>query len=427
YLNTFQPPFSPPKTVKLSRMRSFIKVSPDSHFPIQNLPFGIFSTQSDEILSARVGVAIGDQILDLTAISQLFEKHVPELGNPTLVFSQSSLNMFMSLGKSIWQATRKFLQSILSEDNPELRDSKELRKNAFVSQHSAKMHLPVNIGHFTDFYASKEHATNCGTMLRGKDNALMPNWIHLPVGYHGRASSVVVSGTDIARPSGQRSPGKDQPPIFGPSAKLDFELEMAFIVGTGNKLGERIPIQQAKDHIFGMHSDGAKIWRSPWEYAPLGPFLGKSFGTTISPWIVTLDALEPFLDPTPSPYLQEKGKTAYDIHLEVKMKPRDCSTYKTLTRSNLKYMYWSICQQLAHHTVNGCNMGAGDLCGTDARGSLLEITWNGKNEIDFGNGVKRLFVEDGDEVVLTGYCQGEGFKVGFGECSGKIVPTKYRE
>ncbi|CAG8653541.1 10044_t:CDS:10 [Dentiscutata erythropus] len=410
-------------------MRSFIDVSPDSHFSIQNLPFGIFSTQSDEILSARVGVAIGDQILDLTAISQLFEKHVPELGNPTLVFSQSSLNMFMSLGKPVWQATRKFLQSILSEDNPELRDSKELRANAFVSQHRAKMHLPVNIGHFTDFYASKEHATNCGVMLRGKDNALMPNWLHLPVGYHGRASSVVVSGTDLARPSGQRSPGKGQPPVFGPSVKLDIELEMAFFVGTGNKLGERIPIQQTKDHIFGMvlMNDWTRDIQA-WEYAPLGPFLGKSFGTTISPWIVTLDALEPFLvdgpcqDPTPLPYLQEKGKTAYDINLEVKMKPRDCSTHKTLTRSNLKYMYWSICQQLAHHTVNGCNMGAGDLCGTgtisgpteDARGSLLEITWNGEKEIDFGNGVKRMFVEDGDEVVLTGYCQGEGFKVGFG-------------
>lgn len=420
-------------------MKSFIDVSPDSHFPIQNLPFGIFSTDHDEIMSARVGVAIGDQILDLTAMCPLFEKHVPELKNPTLVFSQSSLNMFMSLGKPIWQATRKFLQTILSEDNPELRDSKELRTKAFVPQKQAKLHLPVNIGHYTDFYASKEHATNCGVMLRGKDNALMPNWLHLPIGYHGRASSIVVSGTDVARPSGQRSPGKGQPPVFGPSVKLDFELEMAFFVGTGNKLGERIPIQQTRDHIFGMvlMNDWSARDIQGWEYAPLGPFLGKSFGTTISPWVVTLDALEPFLvdgppqDPTPFPYLQEKGKTAYDINLEAKMKPCDVSTYKTLTRSNLRYMYWSISQQLAHHTVNGCNMGAGDLCGTgtisgpseDARGSLLEITWNGRDEIDFDNGVKRLFIEDGDEIVLTGYCQGEGYKVGFGECCGKIVPT----
>ncbi|CAG8488137.1 34859_t:CDS:2 [Racocetra persica] len=368
-------------------MKSFIEVSADSHFPIQNLPFGVFSIAEDEISSARVGVAIGDQILDLIVISKLFEKHVPELGNPALVFSQSSLNMFMSLGKPVWQATRKFLQVILSEDNPELRDNKELRNQAFIPQKLAKMHLPANIGHYTDFYASKEHATNCGIMLRGS-SALFPNWIHLPVGYHGRASSVVVSGTDLLRPRGQRSPGKDQPPVFGPSIKLDFELEMAFFVGTGNNLGEPIPIQKAEDHIFGM-------------------------------------------DPTPFPYLQEEGKTAYDIHLEAKMKPSNNDTHKTLTRSNLKYMYWSIKQQLAHHTISGCNMRTGDLCGTgtisgpseDARGSLLEITWNGKNEIDFGNGVKRLFVEDGDEVVLTGYCQGEGYKVGFGECSGKILPA----
>ncbi|CAG8622756.1 5914_t:CDS:10, partial [Scutellospora calospora] len=427
-------------------MKSFIEVSSDSHFPIQNLPFGIFS--HDGNLSSRVGVAIGDQILDLMVISTLLEKHVPELGNPKLVFSQPSLNMFMSLGRPIWQATRKFLQSILSEDNPELRDDRELRKQSFIPQKLAKMHLPVNIGHYTDFYASKEHATNCGIMFRGKDNALMPNWIHLPVGYHGRASSIVVSGTDIARPSGQKSPGKGKPPIFGPSERLDIELEMAFFVGAGNNLGEPIPLQEAKDHIFGMvlmndwsarDIQGSYQYNTTaWEYVPLGPFLGKSFGTTISPWIVTLDALEPFLvdgpcqDPTPLPYLQEKGKkSAYDIHLEVKMKPKECDNYKTLTRSNLKYMYWSINQQLAHHTVNGCNMRPGDLCGTgtisgpteDARGSLLEITWNGQNVINFDNGVKRMFVEDGDEVVLTGFCQGEGYKVGFGECSGKIMPT----
>ncbi|CAB4478174.1 uncharacterized protein OCT59_007399 [Rhizophagus irregularis] len=415
-------------------MQSFIHVPPNSHFPIQNLPFGIFSTQQN--LSPRVGVAIGDQILDLTAITTLFEKYVPELKNPSNVFSQPSLNSFMSLGKPIWQATRRFLQSILSHDNPELQDNEELRQKAFVAQQSAKMHLPAHIGDYTDFYASKEHATNVGTMFRGKDNALMQNWVYLPVGYHGRSSSIVISGTDIVRPCGQISPDKNQPPIFGPSAKLDFELEMAFFIGSGNKLGARIPIDQANNHIFGLvlMNDWSARDIQAWEYVPLGPFLGKNFGTTISPWVVTLDSLEPFLvngpiqDPAPLPYLKDNIPSAYDIHLEVKIKPNNSDSFKTLTRSNLRYMYWSLKQQLAHHTVNGCNTRPGDLCGTgtisgpteDSRGSLLEITWNGQNEVD---GIKRKFIEDGDEIVLTGYCQGEGYLVGFGECYGKILPA----
>ncbi|RIA87641.1 fumarylacetoacetase [Glomus cerebriforme] len=415
-------------------MKSFIQVLPNSHFPIQNLPFGIFSTQQNP--SPRVGVAIGDQILDLTVISTLFENHVPELKNPSNVFSQSSLNSFMSLGKPIWQATRRFLQNILSDDNPELRDNNQLRQKAFVTQKLANMHLPAQIGDYTDFYASKEHATNVGTMFRGKDNALMPNWVHLPVGYHGRSSSIVVSGTDIVRPCGQRLSAKDQPPIFGPSNKLDFELEMAFFIGSGNKLGERIPIDQTNNHIFGLvlMNDWSARDIQAWEYLPLGPFLGKNFGTTISPWIVTLDALEPFLvngpiqDPVPLPYLKDDNPSAYDIQLEVKMKPNNSDSFRTLTKSNLKYMYWSLKQQLAHHTINGCNMRPGDLCGTgtisgpseDSRGSLLEITWNGQNEV---NEIKRKFIEDGDEIVLTGYCQGDGYLVGFGECLGRILPA----
>ncbi|CAI2171279.1 11503_t:CDS:10 [Funneliformis geosporum] len=418
-------------------MKSFIQISFDSHFPIQNLPFGIFSTQQNP--TPRVGVAIGDQILDLTAITVLFEHHVSELKSPSNVFSQSSLNSFMSLGKPLWQATRRFLQNILSNDNPELRDNDQLRQKAFVAQKSAKMHLPAQIGDYTDFYASKEHATNVGEMFRGKDNALMPNWVHLPVGYHGRSSSIVVSGTDIVRPCGQRLPAKDHPPIFGPSAKLDFELEMAFFVGSGNKPGERIPIDQANKHIFGLvlMNDWSARDIQAWEYVPLGPFLGKNFGTTISPWVVTLDALEPFLvngptqDPAPLSYLNHDVPSAYNIQLEVKMKPNKSDFFKTLTRSNLKYMYWSLKQQLVHHTVNGCNMRPGDLCGTgtisgsteDSRGSLLEITWNGQNEIDFENGIKRKFIEDKDEIVLTGYCQGDGYLIGFGECSGKILPA----
>ncbi|KAG9293326.1 hypothetical protein G9A89_007572 [Geosiphon pyriformis] len=418
-------------------MKSFIAIAEESHFPLENLPYGIFSTVDSP--NPRVGVAIGDQVLDLAAINDLFESNLPQLPNPRSVFTQSSLNQFMSLGKQIWQATRKFLQRILAADNSELRDNHQLRQRAFVPQSMATMYLPASIGDYTDFYASKEHATNVGCMFRGKDNALMPNWVHLPVGYHGRSSSIVVSGTNLKRPNGQRLVAKDQPPVFGPSLKLDYELEMAFFVGTGNHLGDSIPIEKAKDHIFGlvlMNDWSARDIQS-WEYVPLGPFLGKSFGTTISPWVVTLDALEPFIvhgphqDPKPLPYLREEGPTAYNIHLEAKMKASNSSVYKTLTRSNLKYMYWSITQQLAHHTVNGCNSRSGDLCGTgtisgetkDAYGSLLELTWNGANEIQLDEGITRKFIEDGDEVLLTGYCQGDGYRVGFGECLGTILPS----
>ncbi|CAG8528937.1 9804_t:CDS:10 [Ambispora gerdemannii] len=419
-------------------MKSFIEISSDSHFPLENLPYGVFSTANNQF--PRIGVAIGDQILDLPSITSLFEKHVPELKNPASVLSQPSLNLFMSLGKPVWQATRKFLQYILSADTPELRDNHELRLKAFTPQKDATLHLPATIGDYTDFYASKEHATNVGSMFRGKDNALMPNWVHLPVGYHGRASSIVLSGANIKRPNGQRLSAKDQPPVFGPSLKLDYELEMAFFVGVGNELGEPISIEQAKNHIFGivLLNDWSARDIQSWEYVPLGPFLGKNFGTSISPWVVTLEALEPFLVqgpqqvPPPLEYLQERGPSAYNINLEVKLKPSGSNDYKTITRSNLKYMYWSITQQLAHHTINGCNTRPGDLCGTgtisgqtdDSLGSLLEITWNGQNEIEFEAGVKRKFIEDGDEVVLTGYCQGDGHFIGFGECAGKILPNR---
>ncbi|RHZ66585.1 hypothetical protein Glove_306g45 [Diversispora epigaea] len=418
-------------------MKSFIDVPPHSHFPIQNLPFGIFSTE--KFPSPRVGVAIGDQILDLSSLTSLLEENVPELKNLSNVFSEPTLNKFMSLGRPIWQATRRYLQQILSENDSTLRDNIELRQRALISQKLARMHLPANIGDFTDFYASKEHATNVGTMFRGKDNALMPNWTHLPVGYHGRSSSIVVSGTDIVRPSGQISPGKDQPPIFGASKKLDFELEMAFFVGPGNNLGKPIPIEKATDHIFGvvLMNDWSARDIQAWEYVPLGPFLGKNFGTTISPWVVTMDALEPFLvegpkqDPTPLKYLQDTGPSAYDIHLEVKMKSKDCKSHATIANSNLKYMYWSLKQQLVHHSINGCNMRPGDLCGTgtisggpdtinsnsnkSSLGSLLEITWNGKTKINI-NENERTFIEDGDEILLTGYCTNKNYLIGFGEC-----------
>ncbi|KAL7747450.1 hypothetical protein RI367_007204 [Sorochytrium milnesiophthora] len=421
-------------------LRSFITVAADSHFPIQNLPFGVFSTKANT--TPRVGVAIGDQVLDLSAAAKhgLFNGTAVEQQAQGGVFAQSTLNAFMALGKSAWTATRNHVQHLLSADTATLRDDAALRQATLVAAADASMHLPAHIGDYTDFYASKEHATNVGTMFRGKDNALMPNWVHLPVGYHGRASSVVVSGTPIRRPCGQRLPAKDaKTPVFGPSVRLDFELEMAFLVGADNALGEPVPMHAAKDKIFGvvLMNDWSARDIQAWEYVPLGPFLGKNFGTTVSPWVVTMDALEPFLcqgpkqDPSPLPYLQDSEKASYDIHLEVHQKPKGGSDFATICKSNLKYMYWSFKQQLVHHAVGGCNMRVGDLCGTgtisgptpDSFGSLLELTWSGANALDLGNGVSRKFIEDGDEILLTGWSQGEGYRVGFGECRGVVLPA----
>ncbi|ORZ30162.1 fumarylacetoacetase-like protein [Catenaria anguillulae PL171] len=431
-----------------ANLSSFIAVDPESHFPIQNLPFGIFSDASNQ--TKRVGVAIGDFILDLSAVAWAGLFAGTPLEPHGAVFASPTLNAFMALGKPLWTATRNHVQSLLSADNPTLRDNQDLRSRVFVARATATMHLPVEIGDYTDFYASREHATNVGTMFRGKDNALMPNWLHLPVGYHGRASSVVVSGTPIRRPLGQRLPAKGATaPVFGASVRLDFELEMAFIVGTGNSLGEPVRMDKAEDHIFGVvvMNDWSARDIQAWEYVPLGPFLGKNFGTTISPWVVTMDALEPFKcagpaqdNPQPLPYLREqqpstdgaKHATAYDVNLQVDIKPAGHAEFATVCKSNLKYMYWSFKQQLVHHAINGCNMRAGDLCGTgtisgptqDSFGSLLELTWSGANKVDVGNGgVQRTFIEDGDEVKMTGWCQGNGFRVGFGDAAGVVVPA----
>ncbi|KAL7322252.1 hypothetical protein PS15p_211899 [Mucor circinelloides] len=421
---------------------SFVPVSKDSDFPIQNIPFGVFSTS--EKPEPRVGTAIGDQVLDLSEVSKAgLLDNIEGLNEPAKIFSESSLNTFMSLGRPVWKKTRLAIQEILSKDCSKLKDNAELVQKALIPLTSVKMHLPAKIGDYTDFYCSRDHATNVGIMFRGKDNALQPNWLHIPVGYHGRASSVVVSGTDIHRPAGQKLPSKDaKAPIFGPSARLDIELEVGWFVGTGNKLGDRIDIKDAQDHIFGLVlvNDWSARDIQAWEYVPLGPFLGKSFGTTISPWIVTLDALEPFLingpdqsSPEPLEYLQEKKPSAYDIELQVQIKPSESSKFETVTVSNLKHMYWSITQQLAHHTVNGCNMRPGDMGATGtisgpekgSYGSLLEITWSGKDKITFEDGVERLFLQDGDQVKITGQAHGQDYNIGFGECSGKILPCKF--
>lgn len=414
---------------------SFIPISPECHFPIENLPYGVFSTESNQ--KHRIGVAIGDQILDLSVVKHLFSG--PVLQSQQHIFEETTLNGFMGLGRAAWREARDTLQKILAAEDNTLRDNTELRSRAFVNQNQATMHLPARIGDYTDFYSSKNHAYNVGVMFRGPENALMPNWKHLPVGYHGRASSVVVSGTPIRRPNGQTRPDESQPPVFGKCKLLDIELEMAFFTGPATTLGEPIPIDKAEDYIFGMvlMNDWSARDIQKWEYVPLGPFLGKNMGTTISPWVVTMDALKPFAvpnqaqDPKPLPYLCHEDPFCFDINLEVDINCDGLSKPSTICRSNFKYMYWTMKQQLTHHTVTGCNINPGDLMASgtisgeseDSFGSMLELCWKGTKQIDLGNGITRKFLQDGDEVIMTGYCEKEGYRIGFGKCTGKILPA----
>jgi fumarylacetoacetase len=418
-------------------LRSFIEVSPESHFPIQNLPYGVFCPESGGI--HRVGTAIGDYILDLSVLEKqgLFKK---TMLSGKEVFSRGSLNEFMSLGRPAWKQVRAVLQTILGENDPTLRQNEELKKSALIKMDQVEMLLPVEIGDYTDFYSSKEHATNVGIMFRGKDNALMPNWVHLPVAYHGRSSSIVISGTSIHRPKGQTKADSEANPSLGPSRQLDFELEMGFFIGGGNNLSEPIPIDKAYDHIFGMVlvNDWSARDIQKWEYVPLGPFLGKNFSTSISPWVVTMEALEPFRiagpeqNPEPLPYLKFQGSHAYDINLDVYLKTGNMTEPYKISQSNFKYLYWNILQQLAHHTVNGCNLRTGDLLASgtisgpapDSYGSMLELAWKGEKPIKLSAGEERKFLEDGDTVIMTGYSQGDGYRVGFGEVTGKILPAK---
>eukprot|EP01098_Paradermamoeba_levis_P004291 TRINITY_DN1847_c0_g1_i1.p1 TRINITY_DN1847_c0_g1~~TRINITY_DN1847_c0_g1_i1.p1 ORF type:complete len:466 (-),score=154.53 TRINITY_DN1847_c0_g1_i1:89-1351(-) len=416
-------------------LKSFIDYPATSEFPLENLPYGVFRRKNDANGKPTVGVAIGDQVLDLSVLAtqNFFSAEV------SAAFGQPTLNQFMSLGRKHWVEARKVLLSLLSSSTPTLRDNAELRGKSFVPQAEVEMLLPAVIGDYTDFYSSKEHATNVGIMFRGKENALMPNWTWIPIGYHGRSSSVVVSGTPIRRPLGQLC-ATNPPPVFGASKRMDIELEMAFLVGPGNNLGERVPIEQAEEHIFGvvLMNDWSARDIQKWEYVPLGPFGGKNFGTTISPWVVTMEALEPFRcagptqDPEPLPYLKDTKAGAYDIHLEIELKTPKLEKPETVSRTNFKGMYWSMKQQLAHHTVVGCNMRPGDLLGSgtisgptnDSFGSLLELTWNGTNPIKLPNGETRTFLEDGDQVNLKGACHGDGYVIGFGPCSGVIVPAQ---
>jgi fumarylacetoacetase len=419
-------------------LRSFVDVPADSHFPIHNLPYGVFRPSAG--LAPRIGVAIGDAVLDLSVLADRGLLNGRKLGNSE-VLRQQTLNAFMALGPEAWREARSRLTQLLRADEPTLRDDAAVRKAALHPQSRVEMLLPAAIGDYTDFYSSREHATNVGVMFRGPDNALQPNWLHLPVGYHGRSSSVVVSGTNLWRPMGQTKADDAEDPSYGPSRLMDFELEMGFFVGPGNALGEPIPISDAMDHIFGMVlvNDWSARDIQKWEYVPLGPFLGKNFGTSISPWVVTMDALAPFRcggpvqeDPKPLDYLQNPGDCAFDIHLEVGLESELMTDPATIATSNFKYMYWSICQQLAHHTVNGCNTQPGDLYGSGTisgpekheRGSMLELSWRGTETIELPNGEERKFLADGDTVTMTGWCERDGVKIGFGEVTGTLLPAR---
>ena len=408
---------------------------PACDFSIQNLPFGIFSDTRNR--SARAGVAIGDAIVDLAALQAagLLTLDAGQLD----VFAQPSLNAFIALGRDAWRSVRVQVSQLLDAGCATLRDDAARARQVLVPMRDATMHLPVDIPGYTDFYSSKDHATNVGSMFRDPKNALLPNWSEMPIGYNGRASSVVVSGTPVRRPMGQLKLADQERPIYGACRKLDIELETGFIVGRGNALGEPIACGEAEDHIFGMVllNDWSARDIQQWEYVPLGPFNAKTFATTISPWIVTLDALEPFRvaqpeqRPEPLPYLRHAGAHAFDISLEVRLRPEGSDAATTISRTNFKYMYWTMAQQLAHHTVSGCNTRVGDLMGSgtisgptpDSFGSLLELTWNGARPLALEGGGTRTFIVDGDELTLAGWCQGEGYRVGFGTCVGAITPA----
>jgi fumarylacetoacetase len=426
-----------PITANNPKRKSWLDVPQDSDFPIQNIPFGVFITKDDVI---TIGTRIGNYAIDLGALQQLNYFEGIELTDD--MFMQDTLNDFISDGKKTWRLVRNRIAELFDATNPKLRDSNEHRAIVVFNVSEVEMQLPVLIGDYTDFYSSKEHATNVGTMFRDPSNALLPNWLHIPVGYHGRSSTIVPSGIPVHRPMGQTLPNGETTPVFGPSRSIDFELEMGFITTDANIMGENIPVHEAEDYIFGMVllNDWSARDIQKWEYVPLGPFLAKNFATSISPWIVTMDALEPFRikgpkqDPTPLPYLQQNGKYAFDINLEVQIEPEK-SEPTIVSKSNFKYMYWSMSQQLAHHTSNGCRVNSGDMMGSgtisgptpNSFGSMLELTWNGKNPIVLKDGSERKFINDNDTVIMRGYCQNNSVRLGFGEVSSKLLPPFVRK
>lgn len=412
---------------------SWLHVTKTSDFPIQNIPFGVFLTREDII---TIGTRIGDTAIDLGALHQLgYFDGIPLTDD---IFLQDSLNDFIADGRKTWRAVRNRVAEIFDSNNPTLRDNKKHKEIVLFRLDEIEMKLPVFVGDYTDFYSSLEHATNVGKMFRDPDNALLPNWLHIPVGYHGRSSSIIPSGIPIHRPQGQILPPGSDVPILAPSQLVDFELEMAFITTDANDLGEPIPIEEAEEYIFGLvlFNDWSARDIQKWEYVPLGPFLGKNFASSVSPWIVTLDALEPFRVKGPKPvkpllpYLQYSGNKSFDINLEVAIKPKGAKE-TVVSRSNFKYMYWNMVQQLAHHTVNGCPVNSGDMMGSgtisgptpDTYGSMLELTWRGEKPIKMKDGSERKFINDYDTVIMRGYCENDDVRIGFGSVVNQLLPV----
>jgi len=411
-------------------MNTWIEVPNNTDFSIYNLPFGIFSKKG---VSKRVGVAIGNKVIDLLACNKL--NIFTDLDIDNSVFENRFLNDFINLGKNKTNKVREILQKQLIDENSKLKVYNDL----IFSMFDVEMHMPVNVGDYTDFYSSMEHASNIGSMFRDPENPLLPNWRHLPVGYHGRASSIIVSGVDINRPKGQIKPVDSENPIFSSSKRIDFELEMGYIIGKNSKLGSSISTKDAEDYIFGkvLFNDWSARDIQKWEYVPLGPFLGKSFASSISPWVVTIEALRPFKvqGPVQHPevldYLKFDGLKNYDINLSVSILPRDSEIETVICKSNFKYMYWNMSQQIAHHTVNGCNLNTGDMMASgtisgksmDSYGSMLELSWGGKKDIILDGGYSRTFVEDFDTIFMRGYCLKNDIRVGFGEVKTKLLPS----
>ena len=420
-----------------SKLRSWVEVDENSDFPIQNIPFGIYRPKGGGDL--HVATAIGDYVLDLAYLDDAGLFNGTEVEG-TEVFHEPTLNAFMSMGRKTLKETRLVISRLLRQEafDGDLGNNNDLKNMALISMNEVEMQLPVDIGDYTDFYSSKEHATNVGKMLRPDGEPLLPNWLHLPVAYHGRASSVVLSGTDIVRPKGQTKTPDASVPSFGNSERLDFELEMGVFIGAGNNLGNAVSVNAAEDHVFGLAlvNDWSARDIQTWEYQPLGPFLAKNFATSISPWIITLEALEPFRcsgpkqDPKPLEYLRNTKDSTFDINLGIYLKTENMDSDQLISSSNYNYLYWNMSQQIAHHTITGCNLRTGDLLasgtisgpGKDNRGSMLELSWLWTETIKLSNGDERKSLEDGDTITLRGWCQGDGYRVGFGDCTGTILP-----
>lgn len=412
-------------------LRSWVESAQGSLFPIQNLPIGIFSTEQK---TPRAGIAIGDYILDLAVC---FDKGFIKIeGVSENIFAKDSINSYLELGRTVWRSVRIQISNFLNAENA---SNASYASEVLVLQADATMHLAMKIGDYTDFYSSLEHASNVGKIFRPNMEPLLPNWKHLPVGYHGRSNSIVISGTDFHRPNGQTMADGAEKPSFGPSKRMDIELEMAFVIGKSTKLGDCVKTQDAWEHVYGLalFNDWSARDLQKWEYVPLGPFLGKNFASSIAPWIVSIDALEPFRvdgpsqDPEVLPYLQFSGKQNFDIALDVYLTPKDGEA-SLISKSNHKYLYWNIPQQLAHHTVNGCPISAGDVyaSGTisapypEGYGSMLELSWGGSKPIPISDGSTRTFLLDYDKITITGYCEGKDYKIGFGEVTGTVLPAK---